>query len=335
MIEEFDQFSHVALIVDESRSMHHLSRLLVKVADGQIERLARRSQQLKRETRVSVYTFNDTVRCPIFDVDVQRLPSLAGRYHPQGRTALIDAILQAIGDLRQTAQMHGKHSFLLIALTDGGENQSRAKARDLRQALGELPENWTLACLVPDQLSKDDAQSFGIPPGNIAVWDANNAAGLEEAGSVIGQGIDTFLTGQSQGVRGTKTLFSTGIETVNSSTVRAALTPLASSAYAVLPVREPDYIRPFVEATGRTFVKGRNFYQMTKPELVQRNKDILVREKKTGQVFAGPQGRDLLGLVDMDVRVPPDDNPKFDVFIQSNSVNRLLVSGTDLILLLS
>jgi Mg-chelatase subunit ChlD len=65
--------NHVVLVLDESASMTNHKRDLVRVADGQIEYLARRSQELDQETRVSVYVFSNEVKCLIYDKDVLRL----------------------------------------------------------------------------------------------------------------------------------------------------------------------------------------------------------------------------------------------------------------------
>ena len=60
---------------------------------------------------------------------------------------------------------------------------------------------------------------------------------------------------------------------------------------------------------------------------------IAVVESTTGAVHTGPSARDLLGLPAMDVRVKPDFNPLYDVFVQSTLNNRKLIRGTRLLLL--
>ncbi|MEU3878202.1 hypothetical protein AB0E87_30690, partial [Streptomyces sp. NPDC029704] len=89
--------NHVALVLDASSSMSHLSQKVVEVADQQIAYLARRSQELDQETRVTVYVFADKVECVIYDKDVLRMPSLKQLYRVGGMTALL-AVGQAGGD---------------------------------------------------------------------------------------------------------------------------------------------------------------------------------------------------------------------------------------------
>lgn len=326
--------NHVVFVVDESSSMHNHKNEVVRVVDREVAHLARRSQELDQETRVSVYTFNSTVPDPIFyDKDVLRLPSIANHYRPGGRTALIDATIKSLDDLGKTAQLYGDHAFLVYVVTDGEENQSRLSSPDLQDALKRLPEEWTVAVLVPNMRGKHWAQQDGFAPNNIAIWDPNASDGVEDAGRTIRTSTDDWMADRARGKRGTKALFSTGVDAVNAATVKSSLTPMDVRNYDVLPVHRDDYIRPYVESRGLHYSIGRGYYQLTKTETIQSGKEIAVREKRTGQFYTGPAARDLLGLPAMDVRVKPDYNPEFDVFVQSTSVNRKLLQGTDLLLL--
>lgn len=326
--------NHVVLVLDASSSMNPHRRDLIRVADGQVKYLARRSQELDQETRVSIYSFNDRVQCLIYDKDVLRLPSIESLYRPQGMTALIDATLKSLDDLDQTATLYGDHAFLAFVLTDGQENRSRNRASTLVSRLRTLRDNWTVACLVPDQRSVFEAKGFGFPPDNVAVWDATSAAGVVEVGETIRRATDNFMNARATGVRGTRSLFSTGLDAVNANTVRANLTPLRSNAYDILPVHEDSPIRDYVYSRGLDYKIGKGFYQLTKTENIQSQKQIAIREKSTGQVFWGDAARDILGLPsDVGVRVKPDINPEYDVFVQSTSVNRKLIRDTDLLVL--
>lgn len=327
--------NHIALVVDGSSSMDHLTSDVTKVADAQVAYLAQRSKELDQETRITVYTFADEVACVVYDKDVLRLPSIAKYYQPYGNTALIDATVLSQNDLSKTAQLYGDHAFLTFVITDGQENASRVHGPgDLTRKLETAPDNWTVAVLVPDARGVHEARRQGFFAGNIVEWDARSAKGVEAAGSVIRQATESFMTGRSKGVRGTRSLFSTGTDALNRNAVKAAgLTPLREGTYQLLNVIGVDEIRPFVEAHGHTYVSGRSYYQLTKREEIQVQKDVAIRNKKSGRVYVGAEARSMLGLPDMTVKVTPDSNPDFQVFVQSTSVNRKLVPGTKLLLL--
>lgn len=327
--------NHVVLVLDASTSMRHRAKELIRVADSQISYLARRSQELDQETRVSIYEFSDRVNCLVYDKDVLRLPSIANLYHPNGMTALRDATMKSIDDLTKTPELYGDHAFLIFVLTDGEENRSKATARDLKATLDRLPDHWTVGVLVPDMMGKHNAQSYGFPPANIAIWDVDNLRGVEEAGQVIRQATDNFMTARTRGVHGTKALFSTGADVVNVQTVRSALDPVHPGLYTVLPVPHDAYIKPFIDSIPKMrFVQGNCYYQLGSTKVaIQPQKQIYIRERKTGTFYTGPAARDLLGLPNYEVKVPGDYNPDYDVFVQSTSTNRKLLKGTDVLVL--
>ncbi|MEW9521958.1 VWA domain-containing protein [Streptomyces tubercidicus] len=345
MSESQNYINHVALVLDASSSMSHLSRKVVEVADQQIAYLARRSKELDQETRVTVYVFADKVECVIYDKDVLRMPSLKQLYRVGGMTALLAATLKSQRELAQTAQLYGDHSFLTFVLTDGQENASHrcvdaptGDPRELVQGVVRMVEtqedNWTLAVLVPDQMGKREAMQCGFPKDNIAIWDATSTQGLEEAGQVIQQATEKFMVGRSQGIRGSRAVFSMGAESVNKETIKAAgLTPVNPSEYHLIPVTREAEIRDWVIECGHSFRTGCAFYQLSKSEKIQAQKRIAVLEKKTDRVYTGPEARALLGLPDTEFRVKPDHNDDFTIFVQSTSVNRKLVPNTRLLLM--
>jgi hypothetical protein len=86
--------------------------------------------------------------------------------------------------------------------------------------------------------------------------------------------------------------------------------------------------------TGKPYVKGTVFYQLTKTEkAVQDYKKIMIRDKHSGHIFEGAAARQMLGLPRYgDVRLIPGNTGNFDVFIQSTSSNRKVKSGSTLLL---
>lgn len=325
--------NHIGLVIDRSTSMEHLSTVVPDVVYSQIAYLARRSKELDQETRVSVFLFADTVECVVWDTDVLRMPSIASLYRPYGNTALLDATSSAIDDLMETPQKYGDHAFLIFVLTDGQENRSRrTSAKELAKKIIELPRNWTLGVLVPDYMGVFEAKSFGFPANNISVWSTQTARGFEEAGSTIQRATDAFMQARSTGVRSTKNLFAVDTANLTAKNVVTNLRKINATRLYV-PAGNTLPIAEFVEAqTGREYVKGSAFYQLTKPETVQADKKVIVVHRKTGDTYGGADARSVLGLPDYEVRVsPPSDSDEYLVYVQSNSVNRRLVPGTVLL----
>lgn len=316
--------NHVALVLDASASMTVHTKTLVAVADEQIKYLALRSEELQQETRVSVYTFDWDVSCLIFDMDVMRLPSIADLYSTKGMTALVDATIKSQVDLETTSQLYGDHAFLTFILTDGGENASQHSWRELPKYVAGKP-NWTVGFLVPDLNGAAWLTRAGVNKDSIAIWDATSSKGIVDSFGTIRTATDQFMTNRASGIRGSSGIFSTGVDTVNSATVKT-LTPL--KGYAHYDVTRDDRIDEFVKSVHGQYRVGSTFYELIKTETIQPTKNILVVSRKNGQVYGGPEARNLIGLPDHNVRVKPEANPEYRIFVQSTSLNRKLKAGT-------
>lgn len=331
-LEPANIINHIGLVLDASSSMKGHASSLIQVADGQIAHLAQRSKELDQETRISVWTFADynKIKCVVWDKDVLRLPSIRPFYQPNGMTALVDATNKSIDDLGSTSERYGDHSFLIYVLTDGNENNSRTTGPALAHRITELPDHWTLAALVPNISGKHEAKRFGFPAGNIEVWDSTSEHGVAEVGERIRNATETYMTSRATGIRSTRNLFSTDSSAVNASTIRqAGLKPLARGKYLLAPVPVNTVIKNFTEDCGHTYILGRGFYELNKAETIQPQKEIAIVERGPGaRVFVGRDARTMIGLPDLAVRVKPNYNPDYAVFVQSTSINRKLVPGT-------
>lgn len=326
--------NHIAFALDQSGSMTHLKDQVIKVFDAQIQHLAKTSREMDQETRISLYLFNSKVECLIYDMDCLRVPSIQGYYTPGGQTALIDAALMAINDLEQIPQLHGTHSHLVILASDGMNNHSDKTAEDLSRKINGLADNFTVACLVPDQQSVFEAKRAGFPKQNIQVWDISSSKGLEEAGKVIKQATDAYMVGRSTGMKGTKNLFNLDASNLNTTTVKSNLDELKPDKdYVLLNVHKDAVIKDFVLSWKENWQPGANYYQLTKPELIQGYKQICLQNKRNGKVYTGTAARKLLNLPDFNVKVNPASYGDYDVFCQSSSNNRRLIGGTKLIIL--
>lgn len=102
------------------------------------------------------------------------------------------------------------------------------------------------------------------------------------------------------------------------------------SRFQVLAVDCEQEIKNFVDEQGLNFRPGRGFYLLTKSEKVQGTKEVILRDKDTGDFYTGKKVREMLGLPvrDVDVRLRPVHLDQYDVFVQSTSYNRKLKPRT-------
>jgi hypothetical protein len=368
--------NHIVLVLDGSSSMIGLTEEVIKVVDNQIAYLAEQSKTMGQETRITVYTFADTPTCieTIYDKDVLRTPSIKDYYKPYGNTALIDATTEALKDLAMTPEKYGDHAFLVYVVTDGEENASGRRSgtfsygynpgssahlvEDLHKRIKGLPDNWTVACLVPTATAMFNAKKYGFPAGNIAVWDATTEKGLREAGEVMRTATDSFMTSRTAGVRSTTNLFDIGANVVNAKAILDAnLQPVPYNDYDLVPIpplkglvkpedwdakkrRKPwkahgGRIDEFVQnVRGGQYIIGQAYYQLMEGVTVrvQASKNIAIVDKKTDRVYVGDGARKLLNLPDHEVRIKPSASDEYHVYVQSKAANRKLIVGSKLLI---
>lgn len=108
------------------------------------------------------------------------------------------------------------------------------------------------------------------------------------------------------------------------------LVPVSPGRFQVLPITEDVVIRNFVESQSLPFKTGRGFYEFTKREEVQERKEVILKDRTTGDMFCGDAARNIIGLPKGErAMLKPDPNSKYQVFIQSTSYNRKLIAGSN------
>lgn len=107
------------------------------------------------------------------------------------------------------------------------------------------------------------------------------------------------------------------------------LRAVPAGRFQVLEIDEDTSIQNFVVANGLNFRRGRGFYEFVKTETIQGGKEIILMDRSTGDMFAGDNARDMLGLpLGATARIRPTQLEQYRVFVQSTSSNRRLQRNT-------
>lgn len=109
--------------------------------------------------------------------------------------------------------------------------------------------------------------------------------------------------------------------------------------FQVMEVDENCDIKGFVQKNGIVYKVGRAFYELTKTEDVQQYKEVILQDKVSGDMYYGADTRKHLGLLEQCTRsgkyghekIKPVKDDKYRVFVQSTSVNRKLLAGTNML----
>lgn len=318
--------NHIIFLIDASGSMGGRLKLVKDVFDATLQSF-KTNQTPDQEMYISLYDFDNRVNQLIFNKNINDL-NYNVKFEARGMTALRDAISVSIKDHKAINTKGADHSFLIYVITDGADNASRTSTSALKKELENLDDSWTVAALVPTITDSHAAKVSGIPGGNIQIWDANSAKGFEEVGRSIATSMTTYTTNRSAGIRSSSNIFSVNADNIKRTVVRENLTEVKGRLYHA----QNDYvIKDMVEKFAKKeYVKGSTYYELSKLELVQSYKEIVIVSKKDDKKFGGQDARDLLGLPTADTKVKPGDFGDWRIFIQSTSVNRKIKAGTSI-----
>lgn len=322
--------NYIGLARDHSGSMASLARPAMVDYNDTIQGIREAAVTGDRDTIVStVYCFDGLVRREYINSSIAVLKPLTS-FQTAGQTPLFDSVGDLIDLLSATPDiLDTQVSYLVMAITDGQENASRLWNADrLKRKIRDLQntDQWTFVFRVPKGYAKD-LQRFGIPEGNILEWETT-AAGLKVATTRTTAAVQQYYSDLSTGKKSSQRFF-TDLTHVTPQQVAAQLTDI-SKEVLIFPVPDKCVIRPFIESRlGSTYEIGSGFYLLSKPETIQHNKQIVIRNKQSRVCYGGAAARQTLGLpVGDSAKVVPGRHGDWDVYVQSTSVNRNLMPGT-------
>jgi hypothetical protein len=331
--------NHFIICLDRSGSMQPIQRQAVDTFNQNVKAIREGAEKSGQESTISLTTFGGDIQTPYFCDPVRTLKTYDyNEYRPTGGTPLFDAVGRMINKLRERTDASDENvSYMFIVITDGEENASSLKANELTARMAEVQktDRWSFAFLLPPRHGQSFCRNFKIPEGNVREWEATSQ-GIAQAAQSVDLGIGSYYVSRAQGLRNvnSKGFFVTDMKNVSENEVKARLVDVRSQA-RILDINRTAPIREFVEKElGLTYEIGHAYYLLMKDEKVQHHKQVILRERGSSAVYAGGEARHLLGLPDgLDVRVRPGDHDKWDIFVQSTSVNRKLVPGTKLLYL--
>lgn len=343
--------NYIGISRDHSASMSSIARPAARDYNSNIQSIKTESEAQKQDTIVSVvkcgsygtgstrfgYTTNNGVIREISNSSVSKLEPLNENDYDTsyGSTPLFDSVGDLIEQFESVPDANDPNvSFVVMAITDGGENSSlKWNARSIATKIQQLQatDRWTFVFRVPRGY-KSQLTRLGISEGNILEWD-QTTRGVEVASQATNVAIRSFMQSRSKGLTSTKDFYTTDLSQVSKATVKAKLVDISGDV-KFFDVNAVEAIKPFVERqSGTKYVAGTAFYQLMKKEdEVQDYKQIALRDKKAGKVYSGVEARNILGLPhNGTVKVAPGNHGMYDIFIESTSVNRKLVVGTQVL----
>jgi len=325
--------NNIIFIIDKSGSMSHLTGTVVEKYNNLIREFKENSLQHGHRTEISTYLFSTSSSHVISNENVNNTRDMTRNdFYASGGTALFDAVGQAIQNAKHSSDFNDPDaSFLVLVLTDGEENSSRNfTQQSLRDLIKEVDftNRWTITFQVPPGAKSRFLAQFPLYSDNVTEWEATEK-GMEDVETKTSGGIKNFYSGRAIGLAASKSFFTPDINNIKKNLT--SLTDL-SSQYHILTVSKDEAVKKYIEASWGPWIKGNVYYELIKPEIVQHNKNLLVRDKAKNKVYGGKEARDLAGLPDYDLKVNPASHPTLEIYCQSTSVNRALKKGQRLLI---
>ncbi|MEE4260376.1 MAG: hypothetical protein V2I62_11480 [Bacteroidales bacterium] len=329
--------THIAFCIDESGSISGIVRPLVEAYNRNVASIRDSVLAEGQEATMTALTFGHrTLKHRLLYVghQVQTIEELKDSdIKPSGMTPLFDSVYRAIEKLQELDDGKDGTTFVINVVTDGYENSSEYPG--VIAAIAAMNEKiatdrWTFTFLVPDGNAGYFSNKYSIPRGNIQEWDTKTEKGTSQAFIQNSSAFSNYFLSKSRGIKSTKTFYSDLTDTTVR-TVRSELSEITNQVEFIRPANDCQ-IRAAIIDAGKPYIKGSAFYQLIKTEKkVQPYKMVALRVKSSGKVFCGTKARELLGIAGIQhtVRLVPGDHAKFDVFIQSTSVNRKIPAGTE------
>lgn len=325
--------TYLVVIRDHSGSMHSLREPAKRDFNGLIGSTKKAAAAHGINTVVSVYECGGGISRAITLTPVQDVP-LISNYNASGGTPLCGSVIEAIDHLKRVPDYNHPEVTFIVAATTDGQSTDQHRANEMMRLIRELQgtDRWTFVFRVPRGYARA-LIGLGVEPGNILEWDQTER-GFATAAAQNDKAVSDFFQARSTGQKSTRTFYTSVANITEADVKKLGDISAEVQLFPVAAKEEGTQIREFVEArlNGAAMLKGAAFYQLVKTEdKIQDYKLIAIRDKETGQIFCGPEARDLIGLPRYgDARVRPDTAGKWQVFVQSTSVNRKVNANTQL-----
>lgn len=332
--------NYIAFVDDHSGSMHSLAKMALADSNANRMSIADAATKERLDTIVSAFGVGLDGGSGVVRKYVISNPNVMREetsWPTPGGTRLYDGIWDAIELHEKLPDYHNPDvSFLIFVTTDGRESHSkRNSAITLRRKIEELQATgrWTFVARMP-RGAAHHATTIGIPAGNVLEWETTRE-GMAKATVATQAATTAYYTARSAGARSSSSFYT------NAAAVDVSkLTDITSevSLYQVPNSNGTARLRidDFILSKRSKFLKGAAFVQLVKTEpKIGPKKIVLIRERQAPhRIFAGKEARQMIGMPTdptSNARVHPGDHGNYDIFIQSESLNRLLPDNVGVI----
>ena len=334
--------NYFGIVLDESGSMNGIRSAVVKQMNEIAKTIDERSKIEGQASFVTMATIGSRYRAVherYHRADPKVVQNFSYRdYEPYGQTPLFDGIelvMVRLAEIEQEVLAKGEDAaFCVIVITDGQENASHVTAQFLKNKMGEkiATDRWTFGFQLPPGAKGHFCSRFGFNEGACIEWESTEY-GVQQATNQTQSAVSSYMTGRGMGVNSTRTFYAPNAGSLTKTEVAKTLTEIQSDKVKLWTVDKEIDVTSFIEEKGHKLTLGALYYKLTKKEKVQAYKEIVLQPLKEKKYFVGKnEARTMLGLpCGGDIMIEPGNSGNFNIYVQSTSVNRKLVRGTEVL----
>ena len=333
-VKKQESITHVAMVLDASGSMDRLRDPALQAFNQMIRDIKTQAHKNGLDMTVTLILIDDVPKLLYAGKNVKAVTELTySDYRPNGGTPLFDSIGRAVEELEGLPRRVNT-GYLVLCVTDGLENVSSVYGSVNNPApfirlISDCQDTdeFTFTFQLPPRHANSFSREYGIPRENCREWEQTEA-GTRDMEVATSGGIDLYSQARSKGTTSLENFY-TDLSGVTTNTIKRNLTDLSSHFKTVTADKEVSVSSLVEYKTGQPYVTGASYYQLMKKELVQKDKQVLIREKGKNEVWGGKEARSLVGIPDgVDAKVEPGNHAMYDIFVQSRSHNRKIPRGT-------
>jgi uncharacterized protein YegL len=321
--------NNIAIVLDRSGSMRGCWSAVMDSLRNQISVMKTESAKLGQETNLTIIDVGTYagVLMPLTNINNVNYINYS---NANSNTPLNDGMNLAMSNLvfQNPGKLEDDVSFALVVITDGEDNASMITKAQISKIITErqITNRWTIAIHCPYGFKNKIARDYNIPLGNINEWE-NTTYGAQVMDAVQTRGTSNFYAARASGQTMSCNYFAVDADNFNKRDIKnlAPHTPKHNKVEKEVGIQE------FFQDKKIPYYAGMAYYELTKPELVQGYKKLILHDASTGNYYVDGNKasvKDFLGMPSGDVKIDPMNVGKYRIYVQSTSTNRKLVRGT-------
>lgn len=191
-------------VLDKSGSMSNCRETTIAGFNAQLETIQQLQQEFPdQEFQVSLTIFDNSVENILSQIGIALFKPLThSLYHPNGGTALLDAIGMSINEIRisnESLILNDEMSVVMVILTDGMENASREFTyHQIARTIQSLEETdkWTFTFLGADIDAIHTSKMLNIRTENVVSF---NKGDMSNMMNEVSEGMRHYSHSKSEG----------------------------------------------------------------------------------------------------------------------------------------